>query len=329
MSFFAWLLFFVQLVVAAPTSPRPVPEMTVAADVGLAPQIEAPPGGWWQEDGLYVRVHSDLADRRTARALAQHANVSGPNLARKLEVALGPLIEVYVAPTQEAFSKIQPGHPPDWADGTAWPNHGLVFLRAPSLRTFTTTPLTTVLDHELVHIILGRAFSGRPVPRWLQEGVAEVYSGEVGPARASQVLATLSAGELMPLDQLSRGFPADAVGARVAYAQSVDLVTFLSQTYGPSTIPRLARAAAAGAGFSESLMVATGEDPRQVEQRWKARWESPWRKVLLLADMNLVFAVVALFAGVGLYRVRRRTRQRLARWEEEERMMMFTHPQVN
>ncbi len=333
MSLLMWLFLLLQLVFASPGLARVAPELTLApeSDAGLV--VPTPAGGWWPEDGLYVRVWSAPQDVGAAKELARYANISAPALAGKLELPLGSQIDVYIAPTQEDFVEAQPGQPPDWADGTAWPRFGLVFLRSPGLRGPSPQPLTQVLDHELIHIILGRAFAGRPVPRWLQEGVAEVYSGEVGATRAREVLRTLSAAERFPLDQLGRGFPQDAVGAKVAYAQSVDLVLFLHQNYGPESLSRLTRAALGGAGFAESLLVATGEDLGSLDRAWASRWESPWRRLFLLADANLLFLIVGVLAVVGLFRIRLRTRRKLARWEAEERRgavrELFLHPQVH
>jgi hypothetical protein len=78
------------------------------------------------------------------------------------------------------FRALQPGQPPTWADATAYPAAGPICLRAPALRSGTDTRLEQVLDHELVHVLLGRAFAPAQPPTWLQEGIARVFAGEVG-----------------------------------------------------------------------------------------------------------------------------------------------------
>ena len=90
---------------------------------------------------------------------------------------VGRTVHVYVARTQEQFRTLQPGNAPTWADATAYPGMGTVFLRDPKIRIATDEPVEQVLDHELVHILLGRAFAPAIPPSWLQEGVRPASRG--------------------------------------------------------------------------------------------------------------------------------------------------------
>jgi hypothetical protein len=285
------------------------------------PEVAAPLGGWWTEDGLYARVHAAPEDMEVARGLAAHAAESVPRLAARLGLTPGGRLDVYVAPSQESFVRLQPGAPPDWADGTAWPQHGLVFLRAPSVRGAATEPLAQVLDHEIVHVLVGRAFAeggarGGP-PRWLQEGLAQWMSGEHGP----EVGRTLSSGGVIPLAELTRGFPADPIRARLAYAASVDFVAFVAQEWGEAAVRDLVRRMARGADVEEALAGATGEGFSSVEAAWRADWADPvfWARLVQVSG-EAVWVLAALGIVVGAFRVRRRNRARLDRWEQEEEL---------
>lgn len=308
-----WLLLAPPALAAGPswvTAPEPIWER---------PEVAAPLGGWWTIDGQYAAVHSDLDDRATARRLADHAAKRIPELGEVLGVPTGATIDIYVSPTREAFSEDQPGRVPEWADGTAWASLGLIFLHAPDARDGAQKSLEQVLDHEIVHVLLGRAFHPKPVPHWLQEGLAQFYAGELGADTAAQLTAAGGTQSILPLARITRGFPRDPVAARLAYAQSADFVGWLHGTYGPDTLRTLIRTIAQGQRFEDALAQATGGEPGQIEQQWRARWDSPWIRLSRWANPELLFALGSAAILVGGYRRWRRGKEKLARWEEEER----------
>lgn len=284
------------------------------------PSVPPPAGGWYVEDGLYARVSGAPEDRATVRRLADHAARAVPALSKRLGVSAGGTVDVYLAPSQVDFARMQPGTPPEWADGTAWPRFGLIFLRAPSARPGTAERLETVLDHELVHVLLGRAFAPRPVPRWLQEGLAQYYAGEIGPEEA-EALITARLGGDVSLERLQGGFRGDPVQARAAYAASADLVAFVAGSYGERAIRGLVGRMASGQGLEEALSGATGVPAQDVEAAWRARWEGPLPWIAALAREEIFWGVASALFVVGFLRVRRRTQRRMARMEAEDRWL--------
>ncbi|MES2643758.1 MAG: peptidase MA family metallohydrolase [Myxococcota bacterium] len=307
------LYFFVGAALAGPTwqaAPTPIVER---------PAVTAPAGGWWTEDGQYARVHGGGADVVTTRRLADHAATAVPRIAHRLGVPAGGTIDIYLAPTQADFERIQPNAPPDWADGTAWPRWGMIFLRAPSARPGTAERLEQVLDHEVVHVLVGRAFAPRTPPRWLQEGLAQFYSGELGP-KVSEDLTSVLFGrdELFSLTQLSSGFHGNAVQAHHAYAAAADFIGYLGTEYGEDAVKGLINEMAGGAGFADALATVTGSDIATVEAGWRGRWSDPALLVKAVATTDLLWASGGILLALGAWRARRRTQKKLARWEEEE-----------
>lgn len=293
----------------------------VPVAVEAAGAVEAVPevsGGWIVEEGLYARVHATPEHRALARSLSEHAARAVPRLAMELGVPAGSTIEVYLAPTSEDFSRLQPGRPPYWADGTAWPGQGRIFLRAPAAREGATTPLPVVLEHELVHVLLGRAFAaaGSRAPRWLEEGLARVHAGEYD---VESVRELRDSGRLPSLEEISRDFPADAPSAKIAYAASADFLTFLRREHGADVLSRLVARMAEGMYAEAALSRVTGRTLDALE----ADWRGGWRASLATAQLEQVAlgggALAALLGMVGA-RARKRTRDeaRLARWERQE-----------
>lgn len=276
------------------------------------------PAGWVLAPGTLADVHADPADYRVAERLARHAAEAVPRLADTLGVGVGPKMQIVVAPDNERLQSLQPGRVPEWADGTAWPDRGLIFLRSPRIRPGTAPPLEQVLDHEVVHVLLGQAFGPRPVPRWLQEGVAKVLAREYTPDMTDALAGGVLGGELLSLDELTRGFPANSLRARLAYAQSADFIAFLQNHYGPDTLPALVDQMAAGRDADEALRAVTGLSLGALEAAWRGRLAaSPlWLKPLTAPELWWGLAAV-LFVFGGL-RVRRARRATLARWAREE-----------
>jgi len=277
------------------------------------------PADWGTVTGDYVRIHHHPDDHGVAMLLARHAATSVPAFADRLDVPSGGVMDVYLAHTDAQFAAMQPGASPDWADGTAWPLRGLIFLRTPTIRRGASEALETVLDHEVVHVLMGRAFKGRPVPRWLQEGVAQVYARQYSSATTDALAAGLLGHGLMPMEDLATGFPADPVRARLAYAQSADLVAWLQNTYGPATIPTLVRSLAHGDGFGAAVHQSTGQYVDQVDRAWRGRLASSGLWLRPLTSQTTLLAVGAVVLVIGGLGVRRRTRVRLDRMDAEER----------
>jgi hypothetical protein len=247
--FFA--LFVALLLTVLPAGAQ---ELRVAPDAVPAIDFHVDePAGWVTVPGIVADVHGDPHRKKTLTALARHAATSAPKLAAELGLPLGSKIEVYVAEDEAQFDALQPGAPPDWADGTAYPRAGRIYLRRPGIRGPNATPLNVVLDHEIIHVLVGRAFAPNEPPRWLQEGLAKVYAGEHSPDTVAQIARSLFDRDLFTLEELSNGFPLDAGGAQLAYAQSSDLISYLRAEYGEESVRTLTREMAAGASVHKAI----------------------------------------------------------------------------
>lgn len=296
---------------------RPPADPIIIAEALPAPE------GWTTVPGQRLVVHGVPHRQDLLLRLARHGAEALPRLARRLKVPIGGPVHVYVAPTQEVFREIQPGKAPLWADATAWPGYGAVYLRDPKIRIATDEPLETVLEHELVHILLGRAFAPSHPPAWLQEGVAQVLAEQPGPEMV-QVLANASIqGTFMSLDRLERWFPKDAHRANVAYAESADFVQYLQVEYGMSVIPDLVHAVREGRTLPGAVRAATGETLTDIEANWRSRWTvSRGISAGILAHLGeIAFGGTALLLIVAGVMRRRRFHQRLREMEEEEAMV--------
>ncbi|MCB9689573.1 MAG: hypothetical protein H6738_20670 [Alphaproteobacteria bacterium] len=302
-------------------TPAAAQEWSAAEPIAEPTDLPPVPEGWTTVNGTFLRVHGPENELPLLLRLARHGSERLPELAETLQVPIGTTIHVYVAPTDAMFRRMQPGRAPSWADATTWPGIGAVFLRAPSARGGQSEPLEQVFDHELVHVLVGRAFAPNVPPTWLQEGIAQLLANEVGP-EIGQTLVQGSAGGLVDLSELDHGFPADPGRARLAYAESADFVAYVVEHHGDRALPELLRASAGGAGIREATYRATGQLFDNVEADWRSHLPSgPMLQLASLASGEWMWGFGALaLIGAGVRR-RREFHRRVAEMEAEEQLL--------
>lgn len=291
---------------------RPAPETSER------PSVPAPAEGWFTATGLYADVHGEWADRGTVTRLANHAATAVPALAKRMGLRPGATMDVYITPSEAAFHELQPGRTPDWADGTAWPNWSLIFLKSPSIRSGTASSLETVLDHELVHILLGQTFGGRPVPRWLQEGMAQFYSGEASWERSIALAKNDFGLAPLPLGTITTGFPPDAIQAQLAYAQSADFIAWIAGRNGEGALRTLVSELAAGAKVNDAVRASTGLSLEEANDAWLGTVPTASAWYRWATNSQLHWAIGAGFLGLAAWRRTQAGKVKMARWEAEE-----------
>jgi hypothetical protein len=286
--------------------------------VELAPPPPVP-DGFATVDGLNLVVHGHPEQMGVLTQIARKGSDDLPRLAELLGVPIGERVHVFVAETDEEFRALQPGRPPEWADATAWPDRGAVFLRSARARGANDRPIGTVLDHELIHVLLGRAFAPHEPPRWLQEGMATAMAQELGPEHAQVLQEALASGRLGTIEELQIAFPQDREGARIAYAQSADFVAWLHDRGGDEGIRRLVRSLAAGSNMDAAVYAAVGLTLADADKEWRSHLAKGLPFGLGTTSFTeSLWALTAAGAAVGLIFRRRRQNARLARMAELE-----------
>ena len=276
------------------------------------------PPGWITIPAPHADIHADPADRDTAIRLARHAAEAVPRLAEELQVPVGPTMHVVISHTESQFKELQPGHMPDWADGSAWPSLGWIFLKSHRIRDGTASSLETVFDHEIVHILLGRAFPPKPVPRWLQEGMAQLLAREFTADKVDALAQGTLGRNLIGLHELSRGFPKGGARAHLAYAQSADLVAYIQNTHGPAALPTLVREMAQGEDFEMAIRIATNQSIDELDMAWRERLTDSGLSLSPLFSEGIWWGLGALLVPLAWLAVRRRNKVKLDKWKREE-----------
>lgn len=205
---------------------------------------------------------------------------------------------------------------PAWAGGFLLPAQRVGGIRLALVDRYPYRGALSVLVHEAAHMLMHDGAGGR-LPRWFEEGVA-TWLERRWAARDTLVLtSSLLAHELPPLERLDREFGRSAASARLAYAAAFDFVSWSVERHGAQTIPAILHATPSS-GFAEAWRAATGEPLEKSEEAWRQRrlWVSRW--LPLLTASSTLWIGITLLALAAAWRRRRRSRELLQKWEDEE-----------
>ena len=299
---------------------RLLPLLLLLVIAAPRPALAEPPTspGWEELRESPFTFYFREKDRRIAEALV---GVSHDTLERVVEQTGLPApghMDVVLAPDSTSFAAVQPSAPPSWAAGTAWPSRSEIYLRT-RLPRAGPNRIDQVFAHEVVHVVLGRAWlHGRP-PRWLEEGLAKYLAGELEPGDHALLSSSALGGGLLPLDSFTSHWPVRASQARLAYVQSVDFVAFLSRQ-GDGVLPTVVQQLASGASLDAALQQATGEELGALEERWRSRITLWHALIPLVGSSSTVWVFAAILFLVAAWRRRRAFHAKVAEMELREAM---------
>ena len=274
------------------------------------------PTDWEEYPARHVTVHVPSGSARAGEIFAADSDAMMDELL-ELTGLQSPAarVDAYLAPTRRTFGAIQPGEPPSWAAGTAYPEDGLVFVL---LDTRGEKTPRHVFAHELGHVVMYWTFGSNDPPRWLEEGLAQVAAGEFD-LQTQAILTRAAVGSgLIPLSSLTHSFPSDPARARIAYAQSRDFVLFVRHRYGEDSVPELVREMAAGTTAELAIERATGASFRDIETAWASRLERRYGWIPVLGGSGAFWGLASVLLVLGWARKRTQKRRKLAAMADAE-----------
>ena len=227
----------------------------------------------------------------------------------------GPPIRVILAPARSELARSTPR----WIGGFAVASAETLVLfpgRAPS---YPHNSLDALLQHEVAHILIGRAAQGRSVPRWFNEGLAMAAERTWALEDTTRLAWEVVWGGRVPVAELDPLFEGDRRATARAYALSSAFVRDLLQTYGPASAGRILSHVARGRTFEAAFYAATGDplgvaqDAFWMDQRLWERW-IPW-----LTQPFTLWTTVTLLALYAIWMHRRKRAAQRRKWDEEEK----------
>jgi hypothetical protein len=304
----------------APVEPSHLPPGDAPIVSGDAPKLPPLPQGFNTHEGGWIKISYFASLRERVQPLITQADDARAELTSRLGYPVLDNVTVYIARTPGEMATLAPeGAPfPKYAAGVAYPQLGLVLLTIQSLHPNSRHDLVEIFRHELAHLSLYRAVRGRSVPRWFNEGFAVFASGETSFARLQTLWTATLSDELMPLQKMERTFPADDVGASVAYAQAADVVRYLVRQQDQHRFRAMIERIRGGQTFESAMRDAYGVDLATLEFEWRedvARRYTFWP--VFFSGSLVWIGAIGLFVW-GWRRRRKRSKETLERWAKEE-----------
>jgi hypothetical protein len=288
--------------------------------------FEAGPANPWPVPEVRV-VPLGAAQRPIAEEISRRAPGLFREASRRLDIPSPSPVSIVVAPrrptTLEASRRLGLEDVPRWAAGIAQGGRKRIVLFGNHLDGYPHRDLDGLIAHEAVHLIIHAAVpSDRAVPRWYHEGLAMVVERDLSLRDALELARLMLVSGPIPLEEIDRGWPRDGPRARMAYAQSLGLVSYAEELAIPGAPRRLVEALGQGLPFPRAFERAYGLHPAVLDRLWRDRLEERMWRIPLYFLGGMVNAAMGLLAVVAVIRVRRARRRRLAELEAQEAAAM-------
>jgi Peptidase MA superfamily len=278
------------------------------------------PAGFNTYDGGWIKFVYHPSIRERVQPLIADAAPTRTQLTEWLGQPVLSEVRVAIARTPGEMATLAPPNAPypDYAAGVAYPEIGLVLLTVKPVHPNSDHDLNEVFRHELAHIALEDAVSGRAVPRWFNEGFAVLASGETSYVRLHTLWTATVADNLLTLGQLERTFPADENEANIAYAQAADVVRFLVRREEQHRFRGLVSRLRDGETMDSALLNSYGAETATIESEWREEVAKRYTFWPVLFSGTIIWAGTMGLFVLGWRKKRRKAAATLERWEREE-----------
>lgn len=245
---------------------------------------------------------------------------------RHLPVGDAP-IRVIICRTHGEFASYAGRFALPGVGGVAVAEENLVAVKAPDIQR-PGSDYIGILRHEVIHLLLARNTNVAAMPRWFNEGLTMILSKENRLADRFTVALNHLRGATLPYPQLEFVMEVDAGQGRLgdAYAQSLSMTQFLMKRLGETGFWRMVRNLD-DHSFQQALIAESGMNVVEFYQAWK---RSLWKIALVFSLVSgfSAFQLMILLAALAYWRIRRRNKAVLERWESEDEdddLILFPH----
>jgi hypothetical protein len=283
----------------------------------LSPKAHTAPTETWQErSNEDVKVLFHPGEGENVSGVLETFSRLIPDLEEKLGVSLPYIPQIYVVTSQEEFDAVTRGALPPWSQGVSFPRGGQIVLKSPSFAKDIDTFNKTAL-HELVHLMIGVKTLNN-IPRWLNEGLAQMLSGEAQGKPLMPLSRALWSGKIIPLDLIEGVDRFTHKEAELAYLQSFHAAEFLIKIYGWESLRELLTYLGQGNAWNDALFTAIELDHVGFEAAWIEEVKKSHRWMILMdAPFYILIGATVLVLLAGIAVIRRR-RQIYRKWEAED-----------
>jgi len=267
---------------------------------------------WQRMDTDHFAIFFPAEEGPGAMVFAKRAEKIREHVVEELGLDFKVKVTVYLAPDRETYNELQPrGHVPEWSIGTALVSRNTIIMFSPRgvTRESVRSDTAEVFAHELAHVTLHILARGQRLPRWLQEGVAQLVARQWRTRDTLNLTWAVLLGRLIPLSNLGNNWPKSGGRARLAYTESLSFIIYLRQNlYLTPVLIKLRN----GMPLHDALVEVTERNLLELEAAWRSnlRRRQTW---ILLFDEGFLWFAMALLLIVGYVVVKFRRRKQYQR----------------
>ncbi len=234
-------------------------------------------------------------------------------------IELTDTVRVVIADDQRRFSELVGNDFPDWGAAAALKERALIIIRPPEQFPGGKT-LDELLGHELCHLAIDKACGGRWLPRWFEEGLCQMLSGEWRISQDVLLTRAVWGSGLLPLISLESVNWFGSAKAALAYAQSYQAVVALTHDFGIDFYAPFFESYRQSGDFYGTFFNLTGYRYLEWVNKWQSETTRKYRFVLFIFDSQLLFLALPVFFLL-IYAIKKiQSRRKLKEWERLEKL---------
>ena len=253
-------------------------------------------------------------DYNNAKNILNTLTEAYPLLRKAIGSELAFSINIFLSNSENVYKNIVGKNFPDWSSGAALPAHRVMVLKSHEVNQ----DIHKIAIHELTHLLIDQATHSKPIPRWLNEGLAVYFSGEKNFASTSLISKALMTQSIIDLSDIDYVLTFHKSKAQLAYQESYLAVKYLIETYGLESVRNIIKQIALTNDYDAAFTSAIGMDMYNFEYEWFQYVQDNYRwhfladfEIYLWMSMPLLFIVIFII-------IRIRNRKTLKRWESED-----------
>jgi hypothetical protein len=261
-------------------------------------------------------VFYNIADSTSARKAVEILKSAYEEITWDFHVSPNDTFIVLIVASRSEFQKYIRESLPSWTEAVATPYLKKMMVKSPRWAS-SEESFNVSLVHELLHLILFCTTNGKPIPRWLDEGLAIFYSSDQRWKTATAMSRAMVTNSLIPLNEIDRVLSFQRIKAELAYQESFSATQYLLTTYDIDAIQTILTGIRDNKNLNAIFLDATGSDFMTFEREWIhfAKKNDRW---FWLSDINdfLWIVVLALFLSAIII-IRLRNKKTMQKWEQE------------
>ncbi len=272
-------------------------------------QLFATPDRILKKDHVYV--YYTEKDQRIAEVSLDIVITQQQMLSKKYGLPINPL-RIYIADNEDTYRVFSGSNSAIWSVGLA--SDDKLLVKSPSFSRQSFAEYKKTLLHETTHL----SVSNMPLPVWFNEGFAQYHAGQHDLHQRILVGRAFLGQHIIPLYQIEYLQAMNRDKAKIAYAQSAAMYSYIVNYFGEGLIGKCLQISAETQNFETAFQSSFLMSQDQFEHHWKEKNKKSYRIYIFLDQSNIIWILAPFIVILGFIMARMRHRRKLQSMEEEE-----------